>query len=255
MSESREPSYYEIALTSRQAFTAFVLLLVCLLAAFFAGLWVGRGAMLEATTASLEGPSAVTGGEEEPVEELKFFSEADEPVAASGEAPEEPRLQPAAREEETLLEQLAAQDTGTAGPRAEDRPPPRRRTPKAGRTAPPPAPVPETASTPAPKPKPEPRESPPPSASQPAPAAGAPPVEGDVVIQVFSSADQAQASRVLERLRGDGYAAYVEPVQENGQTLFRVRIGPFASKEAAEPVAATVRSKHHLDTWITRVGS
>ena len=39
-----EPSYYEIALTNRQVVVAFVILLACLLAAFFSGVWIGRGA-------------------------------------------------------------------------------------------------------------------------------------------------------------------------------------------------------------------
>ena len=38
-----EPSYYEIALTNRQVLIAFVILLVCLVAAFLSGVWVGRG--------------------------------------------------------------------------------------------------------------------------------------------------------------------------------------------------------------------
>ena len=37
MSDSHEPSYYEIALTNRQVVVAFVILLICLLSAFFSG--------------------------------------------------------------------------------------------------------------------------------------------------------------------------------------------------------------------------
>jgi hypothetical protein len=42
VTEPREPSYYEIALTNRQVVVAFVILLVCLLSAFFSGVWIGR---------------------------------------------------------------------------------------------------------------------------------------------------------------------------------------------------------------------
>ena len=42
--ETREPSYYEVALTNRQVLVAFVALLVCLLAAFLSGVWVGQDA-------------------------------------------------------------------------------------------------------------------------------------------------------------------------------------------------------------------
>src|SRR6202158_3509256 len=42
VSSSHEPSYYEIALTNRQVVVAFVILLTCVVAAFFSGVWIGR---------------------------------------------------------------------------------------------------------------------------------------------------------------------------------------------------------------------
>ena len=42
VSDSHEPSYYEIALTNRQVIVAFVILLLCLISAFFSGVWIGR---------------------------------------------------------------------------------------------------------------------------------------------------------------------------------------------------------------------
>ncbi|HRC86470.1 MAG TPA: hypothetical protein PK413_12750, partial [Thermoanaerobaculia bacterium] len=44
MADSREPSYYELALNSRQVLGVLVVLLACLLVAFFAGVWIGRDA-------------------------------------------------------------------------------------------------------------------------------------------------------------------------------------------------------------------
>jgi len=46
VSEPHEPSYYEIALTNRQVVVAFVILLVCLLSAFFSGEGPGRERLL-----------------------------------------------------------------------------------------------------------------------------------------------------------------------------------------------------------------
>ena len=43
--------YYEIALTNRQVVVAFIILLVCLLSAFFSGVWIGR----EGTAARVAG--------------------------------------------------------------------------------------------------------------------------------------------------------------------------------------------------------
>jgi SPOR domain len=74
----------------------------------------------------------------------------------------------------------------------------------------------------------------------------------ELVIQVFSTADREQADKVRERLVGAGFTAYLSPIaRPGGQTMYRVRIGPFASRAAAETVAGKVRKEQKLDTWIT----
>ncbi|MFW6175966.1 MAG: hypothetical protein ACOC7L_04000, partial [Acidobacteriota bacterium] len=92
MSEHYEPSYYEIALTGRQVLAAFVILLVCLVAAFFSGVWVGRGGEGggegDATEVVADAPED-GGAEAEPpapdedLEELSFF-EGDRGTASGG---------------------------------------------------------------------------------------------------------------------------------------------------------------------------
>jgi hypothetical protein len=76
-----EPSYYEIALTNRQVVVAFVVLLVCLLSAFFSGVWIGRGSAErnagEAQVARAAPPAEPTEGRS--LEELKFFSDESSP--------------------------------------------------------------------------------------------------------------------------------------------------------------------------------
>ena len=67
MAESHEPSYYEIALTNRQVVVAFVILLVCLLSAFFSGVWIGRESNDRAPRSRWSGqhaPRGEAGGEE-----------------------------------------------------------------------------------------------------------------------------------------------------------------------------------------------
>ena len=72
------------------------------------------------------------------------------------------------------------------------------------------------------------------------------------MIQVFSSTDEGQARRVMNRLRKGGYPAVLSPVEVEGRTLHRVRIGPYSDRDEAQVVADAIRRNFKLDTWITR---
>ena len=71
------------------------------------------------------------------------------------------------------------------------------------------------------------------------------------MIQVFSSNDQAQAAGLVERLRAAGYRAFLSPVEVDGRTMYRVRVGPFSNRQEAETEAEKVKREFKLDTWIT----
>ena len=76
--------------------------------------------------------------------------------------------------------------------------------------------------------------------------------EGPSVIQVFSSRDQTQADRLVDRLVQGGYPAFMISEEVEGNTVYRVRIGPYPERDRAEEVAAVVQKSFKLDTWITR---
>lgn len=236
MSEPREPSYYEVALTNRQVLVAFVVLLVCLMAAFFAGVWVGQRGSVEAEVLAEATPDGEGGeGEGSELEEFKFFSE-------GGERAQEPRPLPEVaadpRPDTTLAEDVGQRYVPPA-PADEESP---------GETA--------DSSDPAEGDTPAIAEAPAATAERPAAegrvAAAREESAGDLVIQVFSSADPEQARRVLERLRAGGFSAYLAPVEVDGLTMHRVRIGPFAQRSEAQAAAERVRKAFKLDTWITR---
>ncbi|MFY9825398.1 MAG: hypothetical protein WAM82_28740, partial [Thermoanaerobaculia bacterium] len=76
MSEPHEPSYYEIALTNRQVVVAFVVLLVCLLSAFFSGVWIGRESTVRAQeqiARNTPPPETQPKQEGQNLENLEFF--------------------------------------------------------------------------------------------------------------------------------------------------------------------------------------
>lgn len=250
-SDSHEPSYYEIALTNRQVVVAFVILLVCLLSAFFSGVWIGRESTLRtqeqiARNGAAAQPEAEKEGQS--LEEFEFFDEARKPVqpgagaANAGDAGDtdktaEPEPPPA----ETTRDTTLAEDLGSA---------------PTTRPAQPPAPAPavptpgarEPEEEPARRPEPEPerpvRPRPLPEAEPAAPRSG-------VVIQVFSSAEKDQAEKIRDRLVSGGHKAFLSPVEVAGRTMYRVRIGPFEARDRAQKVAEQVRKTYKLDTWVT----
>jgi cell division septation protein DedD len=251
LTDQHEPSYYEIALTNRQVLIAFVVLLVCLLVAFLSGVWVGRGrGPVEARSGAP--PAAPAAGQERPLEEYRFFSEEGKrptgPAAAATapapSVPPPPPLEPAPGPGTTLVDDVGGADVaGRAGQPAPPAPPQGPGDAEPGATAPAaPAPV---AAPPAPV-------AAPPAAPETAPPAGTELREGEMVIQVFSSPDEPQARRILDRLTQAGFGAFLSPVRVGSQTMHRVRIGPFTDRAEAQRIADQVKKQFRLDTWITR---
>lgn len=257
MADSHEPSYYEIALTNRQVIVAFVILLVCLLSAFFSGVWIGREGTARAQerlASNLQQQPAKGPQEGRRLQELEFFdsdARAEETASPDQDATEPPAAEQPTGNDTTLLEDFAGEE-----PEIETQP-----APEEDSVAEPAAPA------KAPEPQEETREErrkrlarereeraaaeKPEPAAKPARAPEPKVPKGSVVIQVFSSADQEQAQRIRERLVKGGYKAYLSPVETGGKTMYRVRIGPYGSRSDADTAAENVRKSYKLDTWVT----
>ena len=237
MSQSHEPSYYEIALTNRQVLVVFVVLLVCVVAAFFSGVWVGRqgeGAQIAEVAEASDNPDD-SSPDSEAIEELHFFSGDKSKVTPSlVEVVESPKSETTLAEDVGVLESVEEEEP--VRPPAEQ---------SASET---------TADSATDKKSVEPLQtaaSNPPSDKTPK-AADSVALEGEHVIQVFSSADEGQARKLISQLSSGGFPAFLSPVEVGGQTMYRVRIGPYADLTEAETVAARVRRSFKLDTWVTR---
>lgn len=232
--ETREPSYYEVALTNRQVLVAFVVLLTCLLGAFLSGVWVGRGGVpASSTPVQASRPVAA-----EPVEQLTFFS-GREPGERTGArpapaaaAPSSAKPEPVAAAEDPAAEQMrrtleaemaANRQVAPSGPPA----------PAAGtRTTRGPA-----ATAPAPT-KP---------AERPARAARA----GSLWVQVYSSSNGERAREIVAQLESAKFAVVLAELERAGGVNYRVRVGPFDARPKAEAAATRLRREQKLDTWIT----
>lgn len=279
VSNSHEPSYYEIALTNRQVIVAFVLLLLCLIAAFFSGVWIGResGARLAAEQMVRNAPPPEEKKEGQNLEELQFFDQTKKGKGAKAAETKAPEPAPAqSRAAAPVPAQSTAQVTPPAAAAGTDptlgndlgedteaapRNPPQNpiptpaTPPKHQKPAPTPAPTPKASPEKVAQAKPAQETPAARTAKTPKKAADATAdpahAAGQVVIQVFSSAEKDQAVRIRDRLVGGGQKAYLSPVEVAGRTMYRVRIGPFDSRDQAQKVAEQVRKGYKLDTWVT----
>jgi DedD protein len=66
-----------------------------------------------------------------------------------------------------------------------------------------------------------------------APAASREPASGEFAVQVFAFSDDKGANSLVNKLKAKGFPAYSEPVTTSRGTLWRVRVGPFPSRDGA----------------------
>ena len=274
-SSEREPSYYEVALTHRQVLAGFVILLACLFAAFFSGIWMAQGSApsREAHVASADNVPAAS---ETKLDQLTFFGDRSKggPGAANlaggasgvkavgspaAVAPKSEKPAPAAeptpaeteseklratleaemnahRDAEAAPETLPAAGAAAVGARVQ-------RAPANGPTTAAPSPA---AAAPLPA-----------NGSKAAAATTAKPqataaasADGSFWVQVYSTATRAKADDVVARLRKGGYSTRLLVPAAGGKN-FRVRVGPYPARDKATAAATKLRQAYRLDTWVT----
>ncbi|HEY6066371.1 MAG TPA: SPOR domain-containing protein [Thermoanaerobaculia bacterium] len=79
-------------------------------------------------------------------------------------------------------------------------------------------------------------------------------LSGGFRVQVLSVSSRADAEAEAARLTKQGLPARVEPGAGPRGTVYRVRVGPYASREAAEEASRRLSSQGRRDTWIVRPG-
>lgn len=92
----------------------------------------------------------------------------------------------------------------------------------------------------APKPQPTPVPVKPATKTE-APAKTKAPATGAFVIQVAALSDAAKARELQAKIAGGGLKAYTEVVQTSKGPVTRVRVGPYASREAAEKARSSLK--------------
>lgn len=73
---------------------------------------------------------------------------------------------------------------------------------------------------------------------------------GAFAVQLGALKTAEDANKLRDRLRGAGFAAFVDKVNSNGTTLWRVRAGPEVDRAAADKLRAGIKDKLKIDGMI-----
>ena len=224
-----DDAFHEIQLSGKQLVFLFMATTVVSVFIFLCGVLVGRGVRAEdigvdSTVATSGTP--VPASEGQPVSSPP--AAVAEPPAADSALTYADRLQrdkPASED----LKARAAAPKETPRPAEEQRP---------------------TLETP--------RSEPPPVAP---PAATAPPAAattgaarpGAWAVQVVSLRDRAQATKIVQRLSGKGYPAFlIAPAAGAPAQVYKVQVGRYDDRQEAQRVSERLKKEEQFDPWIIR---
>lgn len=73
-------------------------------------------------------------------------------------------------------------------------------------------------------------------------------------VQVASFSQEENADRLIERLQGDGYAAFVSHVKQGGEPATRVAVGPVIERDAAVRLKAELDRRYEFEAVVVRFG-
>lgn len=219
-----DDGFHEIQLGKKQLVFAFLAATVALVVAFLIGVWVGREVRRPETEIVAEIPTAdVTPDTPQPPTQV-----------AANELDYTARLQ------------------GGGKPEAKPAEPP---TPAAEAGIPDPTAAPKAETKPA---APETKPATPPAAPPAADAKSAPPVKPATAattstwhLQAAAFKDQAPADTLVARLVKKGYGAYIVSTT-SGLYPFKVQVGPFADRAAAEAASAKLKKEERLSPLVLR---
>lgn len=75
---------------------------------------------------------------------------------------------------------------------------------------------------------------------------------GAFVVQAMATRDEAAARRLRDRLAAHGLPAVLVEGRAGGGAIYRVRVGRYRERRAAEAVARRIHEEHGLVTWVLR---
>ena len=231
-------THYQLSFTARQALLLFVGLLGALAAAYVFGLMTGLAGR-DGSVAPVAAKSAAA------IPSLTPTADALEvPRAVRGLSPSRGRAATPDRSERSLAPtpiSVAAGPTPSPGLQLFDDGP--------GGTPVPSAAAPKKAHTPTRANR---AETP---ASVPAsPSAARPAGAGAFWVQALSAPTEKEARGRRDRLAAHGFPSVVSPGAGPKGKVYRVRVGPYATREEAEKSAARLKTREKLQPWVVPPG-
>lgn len=222
MATTSDDGFHEIQLNGKQLVFLFMAVTVVSVVIFLCGVLVGRGVPAEAAPAD-QFAAAGLDAEAPPLSEPAPVA-----VQSEGGAPA------------TANEDLSYPDRLSGPPPANER------------LRPASEPAPEPKAPPAPAPETPPAAEAVPVDAPPATPAPSEPAGAGFAIQVAALSARPEADAVARRLSGKGYPAYVLAPAPGTPAVFRVRVGKYPDRRAAESVAARLEKEEQFKPWIVR---
>ncbi len=215
--DTADEGFHEIQLSGKQLVFLFILVTFGLVVTFLCGVLVGRGAR----AVRGEGPADIA-------VQATVPQSADEPAAAA-----EPPVPATEADELTYPKRLQGADVSKDD--LKDAPP----------AASEPKSVPAAKAPPASK-----SDAPPAPPDREAAPSGQP---GAWVVQVVALQDRAVATSLVQRLSGKGYPAFlVTTAAGSVPRMYKVQVGRFNDRRAAEQVRQRLEKEEQFKPWISR---
>jgi DedD protein len=228
-----DDAFHEIQLSGKQLVFLFMATTVVSVFIFLCGVLVGRGVRAEDIGVD---STVATSGTPAPAADAQPTS----PPAVVAEQPA-----PAADSALTYADRLQRDKPASEDLKARSTPPAEDKTKQEATQRP-------TIETPRSEPPPiaAPAATPPPGATPAPSSAGR---SGVWAVQVVSLRDRAQASKIVQRLTGKGYPAYlIAPVAGAPAQVFRVQVGRYDDRQEAQRVSERLKKEEQFDPWIIR---
>ncbi len=245
---------HEIQLNGKQLVFLFMASTVVAVVIFLCGVMVGRGVrsqrageLTEASTEAGTDPTAVT--QTAPPATTAASSSNNTPVASQETLTYPSRLEGQEPPEETLKEPVAPVATTLAAPAAARAKPAEIVAPPSAKTAP--AKAAPAKSTPAKAARANIAPANPANPANPARVSSEPAGNG-FVVQVAAVNDRREAETIARRLAGKGYPSFVTTPGKGTPNMFRVRIGKYPARRAAEAIANRLEKEEQFKPWITK---